>query len=160
MQALDRMGLAIDSTAVPGRYRNDESRQFDWRPTPNRAYHPSREDFRIPGNGSSLRLLEVPMTTSPVFADYDKAPVRRYLNPTFHEHLFLEGLQAYLARLSDEVEHDLVLIFHPDELLPREPNGLHNFGWETFCRNLNVLTELLAASHHQPRFCRLSEAID
>src|SRR5262249_29889442 len=86
MCTLDTLGLRVDSTAIPGRSRNDDVLSFDWRPTPAQPYHPSRKDHRVPaapGSEESLAILEIPMTTVPIRADYDREPLARYLNLAF-----------------------------------------------------------------------------
>src|SRR5205085_4432929 len=60
MKTLDDLGLAVDSTAIPGRTRSDESRAFEWGPSPNNPYYPSRRDYRVPDSSDHLSILEVP----------------------------------------------------------------------------------------------------
>src|SRR5262249_11232640 len=66
MQELDRLGMTVDSSAIPGRKRSDASRCFDWEGTPNTPYHPSIHDYRVSVSGAKRTLVEVPMTTVPV----------------------------------------------------------------------------------------------
>ncbi len=159
MCTLDHLGLSIDSTAVPRRYRNDNVRTFDWSVTQNKPYHPSSNDYRIPGNKDCLKILEVPMTTSPIKTSYDREPLPRYLNLTYHSDLFQTGLQNYLNQLDSDENHHMVLIFHPDELLTRESNGLHAYGWKSFKHNLDILMDCLTFSGYEFRFCCLREAL-
>lgn len=142
MRLLDAMGFEVDSTALPGRKRDDAARSFDWSSTPNEPYHPCTSDYRTPGS-QKLKILEVPMTTSLIKTSYDKAPTARYLNPTFRPELFKAGLENYLGAFKSSKNHSLVIIFHPGELLPQPENGLHVFGWDNFVKNLSVLEEVL-----------------
>jgi hypothetical protein len=159
MRALDSLGLHVDSTALPGRARNDGLRCFDWTPTPNRPYHPSSLDYRVPDRENALGILEVPITTSPIRTEYDlKGPVPRYLNPVFHPELFRAGLDGYLSELQPNRDYDLVLIFHPDELTPRTPNGLYSYDWKHFTRNVEFLVASIGRHGHDCRFCCLEEA--
>ena len=52
---MEQVGVEIDSSAMPGRYRKDKERSFDWRKTPNTIFKPSLKDPQIPGN-PSLKL--------------------------------------------------------------------------------------------------------
>jgi len=160
MRTVDRLGLRIDSTAVPGRCRQDTMRAFDWSVTLNRPYHPSCADYRTPGKGDALGILEIPMTTTPMLAPYDDAPVRRYINPTYRPRFFAAGLDGVLAQSSDLEDLHVVLIFHPDELLERRPNDLHAFGWDTFLDNFDTLTSRLAETGASYRYRCLGDAFD
>lgn len=130
MHTLDRLGVRIDSTAIPGRKRNDGERCFDWEPTTNAPYHPSRGDYRVPGT-DALSILEVPMTSIPIRAPYDEAPLRRYMN------------LAYRAELLADAELDglptIVTIVHPEEAMVRPENPLYGDGLEEVERNLRAL---------------------
>lgn len=159
MRELDALGLCVDSTAVPGRRREDSLRSFDWVATPNHPYHPAPGDYRVSGGEDGLSILEVPMTTSFVKTSYDREPMRRYLNPTFHRHIFRAALDGYLQALGAAEDAHLVLIFHPDELLAREPNGLYSYDWNCFLDNLRLLVDSLATGRRQFEFCRLRDAL-
>ena len=156
MGAMDRLGIAIDSTALPGRRRADATLWFDWEPTPNAPYHPSGNDYRRPG-ADPLRILEVPMSTAEIRTAYDTRPLRRYLNPTFHPELFEQGLRNYLDERRTIEPSALVLVFHPGELLERAADGLCAHSWGAFNRNLDVLASVIRQSGAEPAFQRLSE---
>ena len=155
MHALSALGLRVDSTAVPGRTRDDAKRRFDWGPTPNRPYHPARHDYRVSGGADALPILEVPMTTVPIRAPYDTRPVARYLNPTYHAAIWREAVSSLLA---GDPCRDVVLICHPDELMPRPSNDLHSFGWDDFLRNLDHLHGRLAGTGREPSYRTLAQA--
>lgn len=159
MCALDSIGLQVDSTAVPGRSRQDELRSFDWKPTPNRPYHPSIYDYRVPGETDSLEILEVPMTTTIIKTDYDRVPLRRYLNPTYHSELFNDGMVNCLTEVKKEGIGDIVLIFHPDELLGHEPNGLYSYDWNTFTSNIDSFQNMLCEYDVDWKFCCLRDVL-
>lgn len=110
MHALASLGIAYDSSALPGRTKNDGSWRLDWSVTPEAAFHPAADDYRQPGT-PALDITEVPLTMLPIKADYDAAPLRRYVNPAMHPALLWPGLDALLAG-----RDHLVLITHPDEL--------------------------------------------
>lgn len=114
MCLLDQWGFKVDSTAFPGRRRNDTERCFDWEATPRRIYHPSVEDYRRPGK-TPLKILEVPMTMIMTQVEYDPTPVLRYLNPGFHEPVIRNGLEHSVRHCPF-----LVMNLHPSELIPRK----------------------------------------
>lgn len=157
MGLLSELGFKVDSTAIPGRFRQDAQRSFDWRLTPNRPYHPRRKDYKVEGE-DPLSILEVPMTTAFVKTDYDQEPLRRYINPAFHGHLFQESILNYLQEVRGTEVAYLVLIFHPGELLGYSPNGLYAYSWDVFLDNLNFLKELPQKFDLNVEYCCLREA--
>jgi hypothetical protein len=113
MRALADLGITIDSTAIPGRRRDDASRRFDWSGTPNRPYRPSAADYRVHGT-PALPIIEIPMTSVPVKAPYDSRPLLRYLNLAYREDIFNAAFQRHIESL-EEGEHVVVTILHPEE---------------------------------------------
>lgn len=149
MNLLSSLGYKVDSTAIPGRKRQDDVIDFDWEPTPNRPYYPFRTDYRTgrPSPSSdTLTILELPMNTAAMQTDYDQAPLKRYLNPCFHPHLFRQGLDNFFNSSANASAMTLTLNFHPGELLPRQPDGLYSFSWSSFERNLDILQHMLETS--------------
>lgn len=77
MAELDRLGVAVDLSALPG-FRTFDARKvrsenlYDWFETPRAPYYPSVADYRRPArNGEpAFRLLEVPsfMASSPAWS--------------------------------------------------------------------------------------------
>lgn len=142
MRALAQLGLRIDSSAIPGRQRTDASRSFDWGPSPNCPYRPSRSDYRVAGS-TALPILEVPMTAVPVHAPYDQSPLTRYANLAYHPPIFAAAFERWLDGGADgERDMVLTLITHPDEVMPaahRHP--LYAFDLDALRANLaTVLT--------------------
>jgi hypothetical protein len=118
MHTLAELGLRADSSAIPGRRRNDESRNFDWSPSPNAPYRPSVADYRVPGV-PALPILEVPMTVFPVQAPYDPTPLRRYANLAYRPAIFADAMKRWFeSDISQAADAVLILILHPDELIP------------------------------------------
>lgn len=60
---LDRLGVAVDFSALPGNIvwapAGRDTVCVDWRRCPGAPYHPSAEDYQRPG---SLNLLEIPIS--------------------------------------------------------------------------------------------------
>ena len=139
MAALDQFRIQCDSTAMPGRVRLDAERQLDWGITPQQPYHPSIADYRQPGT-PELRLLQVPMSMIETKTDYDRAPLLRYADLSFHHEVIRDGLRAFLATAPL-----LVTVTHPSTVLPGIAplrHGLLSFDIGNFQRNLDfILTE-------------------
>ncbi len=132
MRTLDRLGFAVDSSAFPGRSVRDDHRHFDWTRCDNRPYLPSIADYQVQG-AVNLRLLEVPITTIPFRAPYDRIPTVRAINPCFRSELF----QKAIADNEDRLRKlgFCVLIFHPDELMHGYQDDLYRNGFENFSKN-------------------------
>jgi hypothetical protein len=138
--AMEDLGLRVDSTAISGRRRDDLSRSFDWSVSPNRPFRPSVADFRIPGH-PSRGFWQVPMTTVPIRAPRENAPVPRYLNLAYRPEVFAEALKSWKR------EDVLVTILHIDELLPHaEPHPFYEFDFRALPINLARLAEFGATS--------------
>ncbi len=156
MAAVERLGMRVDSTAIPGRKRDDHSRVFDWSVTPNAPYFPARCDYRIPGT-PTLEILEVPMTTVPLQAPYDSAPLPRYVNPAYRHMAFKTMVDRYLTA-DVNVDTVLVTILHPDEVVPRaEEHPLYGFSLDDLRRNLAYLFESLERRGIEYRILRMKD---
>lgn len=134
--ALQESGFAADSTAMPGRVRHDAERSLDWSGTPARPYRPSLADYRKPGHPAH-DLWQVPMTMVPVRADYDAAPLARYVDLSFHPAALRAGLAAALASVPL-----LVTVTHPSTVLPgiaSRRHGLLSFEAAAFRENLGFI---------------------
>lgn len=139
MRTLAELGIEVDSTALPGRRRDDDTRQFDWTPTPNTPYRPSIEDYRVPGE-RPLEIVEFPMTTIETMAPYDDIPLDRYLNLSFYSNIIEDGIESVIH---DENRQFLVTITHPAEVLDWGfGHPVISYDMETTVRNLErILTE-------------------
>ncbi len=138
MNVLDKLGIKVDSTALPDRKRNDNERFFNWIGTPEHPYHPSKNDYRTPG-ADELSILEVPMSTIRMKTSYDVTPLNRYLNLSFYNNLMKEGIKE-LVKNKDIV----VTITHPYEVLPLYPkkHPLISFNIHEAKKNLfNIIKE-------------------
>ena len=163
MKTLNELGLAVDSTAIPGRTRNDESRAFDWGPTPNRPYYPSSRDYRVPDASDHLNILEAPMTTMPIKASYDPDFLIRYINPAFHHANFKAGLDRSFATLFPATQREtfLTLILHTDEVsFTGRAHPLYSFSLEAVRDNIAYLLEKIATKGIEYRSLRLKDVPD
>lgn len=154
MAALDELGIQCDSTAMPGRVRRDAERQLDWGTTPQQPYHPSAADYREPGL-PELRLLQVPMSMIETKTDYDRAPLLRYADLSFHHEVLRNGLRAFLATAPL-----LVTVTHPSTVLPGiapQRHGLLSFDIGEFRRNLDFILAECARLHRGHRFITIAE---
>jgi hypothetical protein len=153
--ALDECGMQCDSTAMPGRVRVDAERSLDWGVTPAGAYHPSVADYRVPGK-PARRLLEVPMSMIQTRADYDRAPLMRYLDLSFHPRVLRDGLAALVG-----TAQALVTVTHPSTILPgHAEHGLLSFSVEAFAKNLCLLLQECLHQGRSFRFITLRERAD
>jgi hypothetical protein len=164
MHSFCELGLRVDSSAIPGRRRTDEARTFDWLPTPNEPYFPSQLDYRIPGEKSEqLPILEVPLTTMPVRAPYDSAPLRRYINLTYHHHLFRDAFSAHLENIDGAKGKAIfiTMILHPEEVCngSGKSPALYSYSLKEVVRNLTFILETLEALSHQVRFLRMKDTV-
>lgn len=154
MAALDELGIECDSTAMPGRVRRDAERQLDWGATPQQPFHPSIADYRQPGP-PELRLLQVPMSMIETQTAYDRAPLLRYADLSFHHGVMRGGLTAFLATAPL-----LVTVTHPSTVLSgiaREPHGLLSFDIGEFRRNLDFVLAECARLGRGFRFITIGE---
>lgn len=156
-QKLDELGFVADSTAMPGRRREDESRSFDWIDTPRVPYHPSREDHRFPGP-DPLALLEIPMTMVPLQAPYDDEALPRYVDLTFHPELLEPGLELAVAEAPL-----LVTVGHPSTVLPelsRRDHPLFAYSAEAVGRNLDQIIRLAEGYDRSVEFRTMSGCVE
>lgn len=121
MLSLDELGIRIDSSAMPGRIREDT--KMNWLYTPQLPYHPSIQDYRKPIEGTearSLTILEVPLSMVEMQTSYDKSPFKRYVNLGFHNALMKEGLRKFVHE-----NNLLVTITHPFEIMANKEHPSH-----------------------------------
>lgn len=152
---LAKLGISADSTAMPGRKRQDEERWFDWTPTPKLPYFPSTEDYRREGS-PALPLLELPMSMVPTRCAYDKETFPRYVDLSFHHSVLQAGLREAIQRLPL-----LITVLHPSSILPElapKPHDLLSFSSEEFRKNLHFLADECLASGRPFRFVTIRDA--
>jgi len=153
MQLLDELGVRFDSSALPGRTKDDCGWRMDWHGTPDWAYHPSCEDYRHPGS-QQRGILEIPLSVIPIQAPYDKVPLLRYVNPCFLKHL----LWPELSRLLSAAPY-IVCILHPDELVSRTQGGhpLIAYSVDEFVKNLAGIVDQARGLGRTVSFHRLRD---
>jgi hypothetical protein len=149
-QTLADAGFIIDSTAMPRPRYPWTTPGVDWTGTPDRPYHPSIADYRLPGS-PSLDLLEIPISCAEVSAPEDTQRVVRYLNPAYHPGMFRQGLDAWMSG-----HESLVTITHPYELLAGQSHGLLAFAARAFEENVTAI-ETLASPRGGCEFVTLRE---
>jgi hypothetical protein len=160
MTCIDNLGYAVDSTAVPGRFRDDAQRCFDWSSTSNAPYHPDSMDFRVPGQ-RSLGVLEVPMTTAKFKAEYDSGPKLRYMSLSYRSDIFARGFEEYLANCGEGEARSVVFIVHPGEVFGTEKaashGGLYSFDLHSVRVNLGAALESIESSGGSYSFVRICD---
>lgn len=140
---LRSLGLEADSTAIPGRHRSPLNKQLDWRLTPNLPYIQDPLDYRVATRRhQGDPLVQVPMTTVPIQAEYDAEPIQRYINLTYHPAILLDRLGRYLDILEQQSATVawVTTILHPDEVIPRpDHHALYAFDISAVEANLRGL---------------------
>ncbi|HUQ86864.1 MAG TPA: hypothetical protein VM096_04840 [Vicinamibacterales bacterium] len=152
MRTVADAGFAIDSSAIPRpRYRWETSIK-DWTTTPLVPYRPSAADYRVSGE-PALPILEVPMSVAVVRSPTDTEVVLRYLNPSFHHHLFAPALAAWWE------SHDhLVTVTHPYEVMqPGTNDALLSYDAGTLESNIALIEHHARESARPLTFMTLSQ---
>tara|TARA_Y100000588_G_scaffold392903_1_gene506640 strand:+ start:578 stop:1549 length:972 start_codon:yes stop_codon:yes gene_type:complete len=162
MKTLDELNIQFDSTALPGRVRNDQLKQIDWEGTPDYFYHPSKYDYRVPNDvDEHFRLIEVPMSMLTIKAPYDKTPLRRYANLSFHPKLLREDLEKFVAE-----NRYMISIIHPFEILPSiseqsgfSPHPLISYSVSDLVENIKNIYGFCEQYKKQLKFIRLCDIL-
>lgn len=143
MELLAKNNFLIDSSAYPKRKRKDKVRQFNWETTENKAYYPSKLDYRIQSNNPDLnhKILEIPMTTIPYKTSYDKEVVYRNINPFMQPSFFRESINHNLE-LIKSLDY-LMIAFHGEECREGYKDDLYLYGLKNFKENFEYLMNTL-----------------
>ena len=153
---LQDLGVKVDSTALPGRARNDGERSFDWTRTPDMPYFVSENDYSVTG-APALNLLEFPFSMVPVMAEYDTVPLKRYLDLSFWHHTICIGLEKMITENAV-----LNTIIHPSTTLPELSNGkrhgLLSFNIDQVRKNLDFIIDIAQRKSIPYRFKTIYEA--
>jgi hypothetical protein len=153
ISTLARLGLKLDSSALPGRRRIDEDKCFDWEIAPAKPYYPSRNDYRLPG-ADAYEIIELPMSMVATKGLNEQNWLRRYLNLSFYPTAFDA---ADLYRLINEAEI-LVTIVHPFEVLSHSiAHSLIAFDIDVVFENLNNIIALARQAGRRVRFIAANE---
>jgi hypothetical protein len=153
MEAISNCGIKIDSTALPGRKRNDKDKYFDWELTKDNLYNPSKSDYRVGGN-DAYSLVEVPMSTILMKTSYDIHAIKRYFNLSFKTDILFQNFDKFVKN-----NNSLISITHPFEVLSKGTHGLISYDISTFEKNLNILKDRIDKSGKNVVFRRISEIL-
>lgn len=154
MGLLEEIGIEVDSSAMPGRQRNDNHYELDWSDTPPEAFSPALSDYRIPGE-PAYALVELPLSMAKVRADYDSQPYARYVDLSFHPRALQPGLTPLVKQATA-----IVTDTHPSTVLPgvaSSAHGLLSYSLEDFQTNLVSILETCARHERPVRFVTLSD---
>ena len=133
MKSLNDLGIKVDSTAMPGRVRKDNERWIDWEKTPDKAYKPSIDDYRVPGVATHS-LTELPMSMLLTKAYYDKEKYSRYLDLSFHTECINFGINELVKNANT-----IVVVTHLSTLLQNNiPHGLISFDSKVYEKQLTA----------------------
>lgn len=158
MNELAELGINVDSTAMLGRVRMDSERSIDWQGTPPYPYFPSKTDYRIAGEGRNrVGILEVPMSMIETKVEYDKYPLRRYVDLSFYNSAIKKGLQTYIKS-----SNYLVSVTHPSTVLAltTRKHPLVSFDIGQVKRNFEAVLSECNNLGKKVRFVTISEFLD
>jgi len=165
---LDSTGIKADSTALPGRKRDDGVRRFDWTSTPTEPYHPARCDYSRPprtlGSGDriegeeALGILEIPFTMARIRAPYDPTndsggSIKRYIDLSYDPARLADAMKTIPQRLSY-----LTLVVHPLQASGREipDGGLVAGGHEVLRKNMRTIMGTIERMGRSPIFLTMA----
>ena len=155
MKCLAELGLKIDSTAIPHRFRRDKLKMIDWRGTPQTPYYPAPTNYRIFDEKRSIGILEVPMTTVRTRVSYDSKPRWRYVNLSYYNHVLATGLREHIRKYDV-----LVTVVHPFEVLPEMGKTWHpliSFDEKEVEKNLRFIISECKNVGKKSKFIRLKD---
>jgi hypothetical protein len=148
-------GIGVDCSAIPGRFRDDNQRAFDWRRANNDIFYQNCSDYQKKMTKEEGLVLQIPMTTSLVKADYDCEPKLRYIDYSYRNDLFINSLEYACAQGLQNIH----IISHPETILCSGfDNGLYMSGFENVQENLIYIKEMVKSSRgKQFKFTNISK---
>lgn len=153
IKALTKLGLKIDSTAMPGRKRIDKLNLIDWESTPCQPYHPSKDNYRIPGK-KHYNLLEIPFSMIETKATYDAKSIKRYMNLTYQHDIVKESLSEFVKE-----NNLMVALMHPSEVVKKEEHPLLSFDIGVVKKNLDLIFSECEKVRKDVCFITISEVL-
>ena len=158
LEIIKDIGLKADSSAIPGRKRNDKEKYFNWLGSPNMPYFPSKKDYRLKNKSIKSTFLEIPMNTLMIKTPYDKKSIKRYVNLSFWPNLLKQNLKKYFLN-----HKYLVSITHPYEVLSNFGNNKNNklisFNLNSMTKNLENFITLTNQLNYNLEFITISNLI-
>jgi len=137
MKVLEDIGIKYDCSALPHRVKKEAGWYLDWELTGEKVYHPSSDDYRVPGH-PSYELLEIPLSMVDILADYEVQPLSRYINPCFKNDYLWQNLESVI-----EKANYLHCVMHPDEIVPPEKNAGHPLVSYSYKDTINNLSRII-----------------
>jgi hypothetical protein len=134
-KAINQLGISIDSTALPGRYRNDENFNFNWVGTPCEAYYPSLADYRLGSIDFDKRnkFLEVPFTMIKTKTSIDAQPYFRYFNLAFKNEIVRKYFKI------EDLPEKIMCVIHPHELSGNKEHHIISYSSRSLVGNLRLM---------------------
>jgi len=160
MKIIKKIGLKADSSAIPGRKRDDKEKYFNWIGAPNTPYIPSSINYRRKNKtDKKSNFFEIPMNTILIKAPYDKKPIKRYINLSFWPNLVNKNLKEYFFK-----QKYLVSITHPYEVLSSFGNNKNNqlisFRLNSVIKNIENFIHLSKKLNYEIKFITISDMIN
>ena len=130
---LHNYDIEIDSSALPGRVRNDNGFNFDWSRASNKAYRPSISDYQVSSENNNHNFLELPFTMIPTKGSQDSKIINRYFNLSFKHKIIDDALD--IMPKSDEI----VCVVHPHEIASKQgfKHDIISYDGDSFLKNIN-----------------------
>lgn len=185
-EKLVELGIKVDLSGLPGQkqilFQNSPtSHLYDWKPTTEEFYFPSKSDYRISSTSKKcLNILEMPLSLTPIptlqaYAKFVHHNVRHNLNQPFskpviaynfklteimritkHPKLFKRGVNKKFkdSKIRNSTEY-IITYFHPHELLG---NGL--FSISNFEANLKCISDMSGKYGIPYRFLTATQAAE
>ncbi len=160
LDIIEKLGIKAGSSAMPGRYRVDKEKNIDWRNTPNVPYHPSIENYKVPGK-PERNFIEFPMNTVETQVSYDKDPIARYVNLSFHKNVIDDGIRTFFSQ-----HNTLISITHPFEIVDKfftdsdeTTHPLLSFNPETVSKNLRNIIHIAQEMGKSLQFVKMEELL-
>jgi hypothetical protein len=161
MDIIVELGVKADSTAMPGRKRQDQEKLIDWLSTPNTPYQPSKKDYRLSGE-KRRSLWELPLNTVMTKVSYDQKPVPRYVNLAFQPGVLESGLTEFFKK-----HNTLVSITHPFEVVNKfysdsqSPNHpLLSFRPDSLVHNMEMIFGIAQSLQKEVEFVTMSQLLE
>jgi len=153
LNTIEKLGIEFDSTAMPNIIKTNI---IDWTGTPTQPYFPASTNIQL--ERAERKLLEIPMSTWKIQADYDKTPRFRYINPAIHCGLFERSITNLNIGSFNTNIYIWNFISHPDEIMPeRKGDFLYSGSVESYINNMQFFISLIEKKGDTYEFSTIAE---
>jgi len=159
MNLVERLGMTVDSTAIPGRVA--AGHPSNWKNAPNYPFFPDADQYNLE-TSQPRNILEIPLNTWLTRAPYDTEAKTRYMNPCVHTDIFKTALELWAENLSKERNlHIWTFICHPDDMMPREnADLLYGLSMGVYANNIEMFCHKILEIGHTFEFKTVGAAAE